>query len=123
MVQQVDIFDIFNYVRTFAVDEMAKAQKIMHSPYSGQEQDIAKVAAQGAHTVACALYDAMTTKIHDATQGTFSFKEETQNLIKNITEIDPSLASKVQLVQAPPAGTATPVEGEVIAPDAASASA
>ncbi len=116
MVQPIDMYDIFNYIKTFSVNEIAKAQKIMHGPYTGQEQDIAKVSAQGAHAIAIDLYDAMTNKIQLALHESFSFKDETQNLIKNINEIDQNLLKMVQLVhsQASTPPSSTVIEGSAV---------
>jgi hypothetical protein len=67
------------------------------------------------------LFDGLTAKVQEAMTGTFSFKDETQSMIKNIEALDPYMLHKAQLVVENPAGTApaatsTPVEGEVLAP-------
>ena len=120
---QVNLIDIFNYVKTFAVHELAKAEDVMHGAYLGQESDIAKVAAQGAYEVMSALYDGLTTKVQEAMTGIFSFKDETASMIKNIEALDPYMLHKAQQVVENPAAApvapeaaATPVEGQVLPP-------
>jgi hypothetical protein len=118
-VQNFDIVDLFNYLKTFTVHEMAKAEKILHSAHTGSETDIEKVTAQGAHALASSIYQVLTKKVNEALTGEFSFKPAIDSLISNIKEIDPFLVHKVQLAtvtRAPEPSTEAPLEGEALPP-------
>ncbi len=106
---QFDIVDLFNYIKTFTVHEMAKAEKILHSPHTGCEGDIEKVAAQGTHALACDLFHVLTKTVNEALAGEFNFKNEITNLVENIKEIDPFLVNKIQFAVVAPAAAANSV--------------
>lgn len=107
---QVNLIDIFNWTKTYAVHEMAKAEEIMHGAYLGNEADISKVCAQGAYSVAKNLLDGLSVKLQDAMQDKFSFSDDIQSMLKNIEAIDPYHLAKAQQVSQPTA----PVEGEAL---------
>lgn len=110
---QLNILDIFNHIKAFAVHELTKAQAILHAPYAGNDQDVVKLSAQGSHAVMGGLYNILTTTVQDALAGNFDFKSETTKLIENINAMDPFMLNKVQLVvdqASAPAPEAEPVE-------------
>lgn len=105
----VHIEDVYNYIKTFAIHEMAKAEKILHAAHRGDETDIVKIAAQGARSLAQGIFQALTDDFAKALHGTFNFKKETADLIEGIREIDPFLVNKVYYLQM--TRTPAPTEG------------
>lgn len=86
----VDLIDIYNFVKIFSINELAKSEAIMHGDYLGAEKDIEKISAQGSHKISATLFDVLTNKIAEANEGKFSFKEEITKMLDNIKELDPT---------------------------------
>lgn len=122
---QVNVADMFNFVKAFATHTIAKAESVLTSAFSGSVTDLEKVAAQGAHSVGKDLLSYFNDKIVDPS---FNLADETQSLLTNIQTLDPTKLfplATVAPIEAAPVATdaavsapidAQPIEGEVIAP-------